>query len=161
MAFFFREGAQKNADAVPECVDCAHSSLLQEDFEFGEEGWKGCHPPVRSVEHRNFCTYSRKSAPFMGPSTTMEAVTALQRNTTTKVVNFQCPCDTEAAQRCPHGERSRRRVMRVVAHVSSRNTNLLLPYSAARAATCYALASRLRALARWRAVFFLSLGPIC
>jgi hypothetical protein len=62
-------------------------------------------------------------SPLMAPSTINGAVRPLVRKPATKVEVFQCPCGTAATNRCPSGARPYRRVILVVAQVSSMKTS--------------------------------------
>src|SRR3954470_17406013 len=59
----------------------------------------------------------------MAPSTTIGAVSPSARRAATNVVVFQCPWGTGMTSRAPTGARPYRRVMFVLAHVSSMNTS--------------------------------------
>jgi hypothetical protein len=70
----------------------------------------------------------------MAPPPTIGAVSPAARSAATKVVVFQRPCGTGMTSRAPAGARPYRRVMFVVAHVSSTNTSRAGSGAASRAA---------------------------
>src|SRR5207237_9134671 len=61
--------------------------------------------------------------PCGAPSITIGATSPSARSAATNVVVFQCPCGTAPTTRCPTGARPYRRVIFVLAPVSSMNTN--------------------------------------
>src|SRR5262245_9227167 len=71
----------------------------------------------------NLLDIALKMSPFMAPSTTSGAERTRARKQVTNVDISQCPCGTAATSRCPRGARPYRRVMLVLAQVSSMKTN--------------------------------------
>src|SRR6516225_4178697 len=63
-----------------------------------------------------------KAFPFIGPSMTQGAVSALERRPATNVVVFQWPCGTLPTSRSPRGARPRKRAILVAVPVSSIKT---------------------------------------
>src|SRR5215470_5773662 len=74
------------------------------------------------VGARQFLTYARNLAPFIGPSKVHGARMPFRRSAATNVMVFQCPCGTRPIRRSPRRQRPLSRTILVLAAVSSTNT---------------------------------------
>src|SRR5262245_49522386 len=88
----------------------------------------------------------------MAPSTTIGAVSPSAPSAATNVVVFQWPCGTASTNRCPAGARPYRRVMFVVAQVSSMKRSLVGSrdgWAARQSSRCCFTSGRSCSAARW------------